>query len=152
MQHQSLTKEEKLKKRWEFEKVYKQGKRYWNKNFAIYVLPNGMPRTRLGLTVSKKVGNSVQRNRVKRLIRESFRLSKEHIMSGYDIVVVAQKNAYGLKYQQAQSALLSLLHQAGIVKRKTVNGKRRTESGGQRTENGEQKTEHPPSVFPSQLG
>ena len=83
----------------------------------IYVLPNRINITRLGLTVSKKVGKSVKRNRVKRLIRESFRLSQKQIMPGYVIVVVAKPSAYGLKCQQAQLELLSLLHRAGILKR-----------------------------------
>lgn len=111
----SLPNAERLKKRREFERIYKKGRRYWNKTFVIYVLPNGMDNSRLGLTVSKKVGKSVKRNRVKRLIRESFRLSKEQIMPGYDIVVVARPPAYGLKCQQARSELLSLLRRAGIV-------------------------------------
>ncbi|MFQ6041840.1 MAG: ribonuclease P protein component [Candidatus Poribacteria bacterium] len=105
-----------LKKKWEFERVYKNGRRYWNKTFVIYVLPNGINVTRLGLTVSKKVGKSVKRNRVKRLIRESFRLSREQIMPGYDIVVVAQPRAYGLKCQQAQSELFSLFRRGKILK------------------------------------
>ncbi len=106
-----------LKKRREFERVYKNGRRCWNKTFVIYVLPNRINITRLGLTVSKKVGKSVKRNRVKRLIRESFRLSQEQIMPGYDIVVVAQPRAYGLKCQQAQRDLLLLLRRARILKR-----------------------------------
>ena len=106
-----------LKKRWEFEKVYKNGRRCWNKTFVIYVLPNRINITRLGLTVSKKVGKSVKRNRVKRLIRESFRLSQEQIMPGYDVVVVAKPSAYGLKCKQAQLELLSLLNRARILKR-----------------------------------
>jgi ribonuclease P protein component len=110
-----------LKKKWEFEKVYKNGRRYWNKTFVIYIMPNKINinfrgrLNRLGLTVSKKVGKSVKRNRVKRLIRESFRLSQEQIMPGYDIVVVAQPSAYGLKCQQARLELLSLLRRAGIL-------------------------------------
>ena len=105
-----------LKNKWEFERVYKNGKRYWNKIFVMYIMPNKINMTRLGLTVSKKVGKSVKRNRVKRLIRESFRLSQEQIMPGYDIVVVAQPSAYGLKCQQARLELLSLLRRAGILK------------------------------------
>ncbi|MBM3235571.1 ribonuclease P protein component [Candidatus Poribacteria bacterium] len=104
-----------LTKKREFEKVYKNGRRYWNKTFVIYIMPNKINITRLGLTVSKKVGKSVKRNRVKRLIRESFRLSQEQIMPGYDIVVVAQPSAYGLKYQQARLELLALWRRAGIL-------------------------------------
>ena len=106
-----------LKKRREFEIVYRNGKKYWNKIFVVNILPNKVNITRLGLTVSKKVGKSVKRSRVKRLIRESFRLSQEQILPGYDIVVVAQSRAYGLKCQQARLELLSLLRRAGILEK-----------------------------------
>jgi ribonuclease P protein component len=112
-----------LKKRREFERVYRNGKKYWNKTFVVYILPNKTNITRLGLTVSKKVGNSVKRNRVKRLIRESFRLSQEQILPGYDIVVIAQPRAYSLKYKQLQSELLSLLRRGGILKKEGENEK-----------------------------
>ena len=116
MQNQSLISPDKLKKKWEFSRAYEKGKRYWNNTFTIYVVPNHTDKTRLGVTVSKKVGKSVKRNRVKRLIRESFRLSKDRILPGYDITVVAKPTAYGLKCQQSQSALLQLLHRARMLK------------------------------------
>ena len=116
MPDRSLKSSDKLKKKWEFRRVYEDKKKYWNNIFTIYVSPNHMDKTRLGLTVSKKVGNSVKRNRVKRLIRESFRLSKEIILPGYDIIVVAKPAAYSLKCQQAQSVLLQLLRRARILK------------------------------------
>jgi len=116
MPNRSLKSSEKLKKKWEFSRVYEKGQRYWNSIFTIFVLPNRTNKTRLGLTVSKKVGNSVKRSRVKRLIRESFRLSKEKVLPGYDIVVVAKRTAYGLKCQQTQSALLQLLRRAKVLK------------------------------------
>lgn len=59
----------------EFREVRKKGRRFFGKNFIIYTLPNGLGRNRLGITASARVGNSVKRNRVKRLLREFFRLN-----------------------------------------------------------------------------
>lgn len=110
-----LLKSDRIKKGWEFDRVYQNGRKYVNKQFVVYVLDNDTERTRLGVTVSKKVGNSVKRNRVKRLIRESFRLSKEQLATGNDIVVVARKYAYGLSFMQAKRSLMNLWKRAQIL-------------------------------------
>lgn len=107
----------KLKKRSEFQGAYQTGNKYWNRYFVIYVRQTGFENSRLGITVSKKVGKSVQRNRVKRLIRESFRHLRPHIQAAYDIVVVGRASASQLKCQQAQNALSSLLQRAAIFNR-----------------------------------
>lgn len=108
-------KSDRIKKRWEFSRVYQYGQKYVNRRFVVYVLNNRKKRSRLGVTVSKKVGNSVKRNRVKRLIRESFRFSKDQIAPGNDIVVVARKSAYGLSFQEAKRSLMDLWKRARIV-------------------------------------
>ena len=107
---------DRLTQRWEFQRGYKKGEKYWNRHLVIYVVKQSLCSTRLGITVSKRVGNSVKRNRVKRLIRESFRLSKQHICQGYDIVAVGRSAAVGVKYQQVQASFLQLLQQAKIYK------------------------------------
>jgi ribonuclease P protein component len=104
----------KLKKSWQFSKIYKEGDRYFSDLFILYVLPNNTQETRIGLTVTKKVGISVQRNRIKRVIREVFRSLKE-ITPGNDLVVIARKTAVDLKYSQAQGSLTHLLHRARIL-------------------------------------
>ena len=106
-----------LKKSWQFRKIYKEGDKYFSKLFILYVLPNDTQENRLGLTVTKKVGISVQRNRIKRVIREAFRLL-EGIAPGNDLVVVARKSAVNLKYSQARESLIYLLHRARILSRK----------------------------------
>jgi len=67
-----------------------------------------MQENRLGISVSKKVGNSIVRHRITRLIRESFRLQSGKFLNGYDIVVIARTNAKGVTYSEIESALLHL--------------------------------------------
>ena len=92
----------------DFQIVYKNGKSYVNKYLVMYVLENHREENRLGISVSKKVGNSVIRHRITRLIRESYRLNKDEFKIGYDIVVVARSNAKDKTYQEIESALLHL--------------------------------------------
>lgn len=103
---------ESLKKNYEFQNVYKTGKSYANKYLVMYVVENNTDRNRLGISVSKKVGNSVIRHRVTRLIRESYRLHENIFNSGLDIVVVVRVNAKEIGYHEMESALLhvSKLH------------------------------------------
>ena len=104
---------ESLKKNSDFRIVYTRGKSYANKYLVMYVLENNLGKNRLGISVSKKVGNSVVRHRVTRLIRESYRLQENIFNSGLDIVVVARKSAFDVGYAEIESALLHLgkLHQ-----------------------------------------
>ena len=106
---------ERLKKSWEFQRAYKMGKKYWDAYFVIYVYHTELRQPRLGITVSKKVGNSVQRNRVKRLIRETFRMLKHELLPNYDIVVVGRTAACGLSGHQTRESLLNLFCRASIM-------------------------------------
>lgn len=104
----------KLRKSWQFDRVYKEGVKYFDDLFVIYILPNNIQETRIGLTVTKKIGISVQRNRIKRLIRESLRLSKT-IFLGNDIVIVARKSVLNSKYIDVKDSLNHLLYRARII-------------------------------------
>ena len=104
---------ESLKKNRDFQQVYKRGTSKANRYLVMYVLPNQHMKNRLGISVSKKVGNSVVRHRVTRLIRESYRLNERSFRQGLDIVVVARPNAKDRTYQEIESALM---HLAGRMK------------------------------------
>ena len=108
---------ESLKSNRDFKNVYRQRKSYANRYLVMYVSENGSDKNRLGISVSKKVGNSVVRHRVSRLIRESYRLHEDLFRSGYDLVVVARVNAKDAKYAEIESALLhvSRLHKNILV-------------------------------------
>lgn len=79
-----------LKKNYEFVRIYKKGRFFAGKYIVIYVMKNRYNINRLGITVNKKVGKSVRRNRIKRLIRESYRFYEEFIPEGIDMVFVAR--------------------------------------------------------------
>ena len=103
---------ESLKNSRDFKNVYNCKKSYANKYLVMYVLENKSDRNKLGISVSKKVGNSVVRHHVTRLIRESYRLHEEMFQRGFDIVVVARVSASDAKYAEIEHALLhvSKLH------------------------------------------
>lgn len=107
---------ESLRKSKDFQAVYKEGKSYANKYLVMYIRKNHSERNRLGISVSKKVGNSVVRHRVKRLIKESYRLQEEHFERGWDLVIIARNSADGRSYQEIESALIHLgnLHELYI--------------------------------------
>lgn len=79
-----------LRKKGEFDCVYRQGKRLHGQGFSIIFAVNAVGRSRLGISVQKKVGNAVQRNRIKRIVRESFRLNREQFPKCCDIVVTVR--------------------------------------------------------------
>lgn len=99
---------ESIKKNRDFVRVYHHGKSYANKYLVMYVLKNDLVENRFGITVSKKVGNSVVRHRTTRLIRESIRLHLNEFEKGLDIVIVARHTAKGRKFLEIESALLHL--------------------------------------------
>lgn len=99
---------ESLKKNSDFQQVYRHGTSQANRLLVMYVLPGQHMRNRLGISVSKKVGNSVVRHRLTRLIRESYRLNETLFERNQDIVVIARPSAKGRSYQEIEKALLHL--------------------------------------------
>ena len=97
---------ESLKKNKDFQTVYRQGKSYANKYLVLYIMENQTEKNRIGISVSKKVGNSVVRHHLTRLIRESYRLQEECFQRGYDLVVIARQSAKDVTYKEMESALI----------------------------------------------
>ena len=100
---------ESLKKNTEFQNVFRTGGSKGTRLVILYAVPNGRETSRVGITVSKKVGNSVVRHRVKRLIREVFRLHEQEIPAGYDFVAIARSDAKGEGYAAVEKAVLRAL-------------------------------------------
>lgn len=105
---------ESLKNNRDFQNVYSNGKSYANKYLVMYVLENRTDINRVGISVSKKVGNSIVRHRLTRIIRESVRLNSESIKGNYDITIIARAGLKGKKYADAESSLRHLLKLHGI--------------------------------------
>ena len=99
---------ESLKKNKDFQLTYKKGKSYANRYLVMYVRKNGTSSNRLGLSVSKKVGNSVVRHRVTRLLRESYRLQEDYFRRGYDLIIIARAGAKDKSYLEIESAMIHL--------------------------------------------
>ena len=110
-----------IKKNFQFRFVYNKGKSLANRLLVMYVVKNKKytDTNRLGISVSKKVGKSVVRSRVTRLIKESYRLSEEDIKQGYDIVVIARVSANGADHKEINKALLSLLKKHDLLLKKS---------------------------------
>jgi len=99
---------DRLKKRYEFRQVQLGGRRIHTPHFLLVVRPNALPNTRLGITVTKKVGSAVQRNRIKRVVREVFRRNRQLFPASHDVVFIAKRDAKGIGYD----ALLAELRRA----------------------------------------
>lgn len=107
---------ESLKKNKDFQSVYRTGDSRANRYLVLYRKENGLSKNRIGISVSKKVGNSVVRHHMCRLIRESYRLNESLLKSGNDLVVVVRPAARGRSFQEIQSALLHLLKLHGVCR------------------------------------
>lgn len=112
---------EKVKKNNEFRLVYRRGKSFSNNLLVLYVFNNrnnkysdGKPFNRIGVSVSKKVGNSVVRSRVKRLIVESYRLNCSNLIEGHDFVFIARVGMDGKPYKDVEKAMMNLFKKAGL--------------------------------------
>jgi ribonuclease P protein component len=108
MKEQSYRKLERVTKRNRFRAIYEQGVWKSSKHYTIITCTNAQGAKRLGITVTKKAGNAVKRNRIKRLIREFFRLNKALFPAGQDFVIMAKRNMPPLTYSEACGELREL--------------------------------------------
>ena len=105
-----------MKKTEEFRKCYENGKSYADRFIVLYVWKNDSSYNKVGISCSKKVGNSVVRHRFARLVREAYRLHEDMFNSGLDIVVVARACAGDASYFDIEKSLLTLAGKARIIK------------------------------------
>ena len=100
---------------YQFLKVYKRGISYAGKYLVVYCLKNNCNCLRLGITTSKKVGNSVVRNRIRRLLKENYRQVEEKILVGYDIVFVVRANDNVPSYYEIKREMKYLLKKLKLI-------------------------------------
>jgi ribonuclease P protein component len=105
MKQFSLTKDERLHKSREFDEIFRNGERYQTENFWVIVHPNQLERRRLGLVVGKKIGKAVVRNRIKRLVREFFRLNRSQFPKSVDLLFVAKRRLEKASYSTVYDEL-----------------------------------------------
>ena len=118
---------ESLRKTADFQLVYKTGKSYADKNIVIYVRENQTDINRLGISASKKVGNSIVRHRFARLVREVYRLHENIFNSGLDIVVVARNRAKEASYFDIEKSFLYLAGKSHLRKNDEVQDEENTD-------------------------
>lgn len=105
----TFTRQERLRKRREYLDVYERAEKIHRSHFVVYILTNGLGHHRLGLTVSRKIGKSVRRNRLKRRLREIFRTNRPGNQPGLDIVINVKKSAVGASFDRLRSDLRDAL-------------------------------------------
>ncbi len=108
MKTQSYRRAERVTNKSRYQAIYEQGVWKSSRFFTMVTCGNPAEVKRLGITVTKKVGNAVVRNRLKRLIREFFRRNKDLFPAGHDVIVMAKKNSPPLTYPEAQRELTEL--------------------------------------------
>ena len=106
-----------LKENHLFRRAYSRGRTAADSRLALYVRRNGQKANRLGLTVSTKVGCAVVRNRIRRRLREIYRLHEDALALGCDVVVVARIRAASSDYHQLERSLLKLADKLGLLKK-----------------------------------
>ncbi len=102
---QRFRRKDRLRKRFEFRQAQLHGRRIHTRHFLIVVRPNELQNTRLGITVTKKVGTAVERNRIKRVVREVFRRNRAMFPAGHDVVFIAKRGAAAIDYAAALDEL-----------------------------------------------
>jgi len=112
-----MEKKFRLRKNEDFKNVYKDGKNYWNRNLVLYKKKNGLDYSRIGFSITKKFGNSVERNRAKRRLKEVCRLNFYNIKDGYDIIIIPKKNIVDINYKELKSAMLHIFKISRLIRK-----------------------------------
>lgn len=107
-----------LRNQKDFDAVYRKGKSAAGKYVVVFYKRNNLGFSRISFLASKKVGNSVQRNRARRLMKEAMRTSGIDLPSGYDFIVIARNSINGVKCRNVQNSLYSVMKRTGVFKKK----------------------------------
>ena len=114
-----------IKKDSDFRKIYQKGKSLADRNLVIYTMKNRSDNTRIGISISKKVGKAHERNRIRRCIKEAYRLNIDsRVATGYDLVFIARINAADKEYRDLEKSLKYICKRANIMKKDRKNEKR----------------------------
>lgn len=110
---EKFPKTDRILKRDVFRRVYEEGRKTQFRYFTAFVLTKGTDRARIGITTTRKMGNSVERNRARRLVREAFRRNKWLVPQGVDIVINAKRSLVGAAYCDFEVEFITFLQRAG---------------------------------------
>lgn len=119
VQKATFSRSERLSRAADFDRVYFEGKRIASSALVLFFCPSGGQKTRLGLSVGKRIGKAVTRNRVKRRLRDVFRLNKHRFKERYDILLVARRGVQELKFREVEAAVLDLFRRGGLLAGRT---------------------------------
>jgi ribonuclease P protein component len=111
----TLPRELKIKKAEEFQKLYSEGRSIAGRYLILYFQKRGDGPTRAAFAAGKKLGKAHVRNRLKRLLRETFRLNRYRLRDGYDLILLARKAAVDVKMQDVEKVFLALANRAKIL-------------------------------------
>jgi ribonuclease P protein component len=100
-----------VRKRREFEKAYEEGHKVVTPHFALYVRPNGLAQSRLGITTTRRLGKAVVRNRARRVLREAYRKNQGHLPEGFDFVFVVRKPLLSMTSTELEPLLVAAASQ-----------------------------------------
>ena len=106
-----------LRKKSDFDSMYKRGKSVGDRYLVLFYRKNNLPYNRTGFLASKKVGNSVQRNRARRLLKESVRLTNLELPAGYDFIIIARNTITNAKCAEVKKSFESALKRTGVLKK-----------------------------------
>lgn len=109
-----------MRKKADFDSLYRKGKSTGDKYVVIFCRENGTNINRTAFLASKKVGNSVARNRARRLMKESYRLSREEIKDGFDLIFIARSTINGKKCGEVRRSVMSGLRRLGVLKSRKI--------------------------------
>ena len=112
-----MRKKEILRKKDDFQAIYKAGKSVPARYVVLFYRKNDLPYSRTAFLASKKVGNSIQRNRAKRLMKESYRLNADRFLDGYDFIFIARNTINGKKQKDVQKSLLNAAKRGKVTGR-----------------------------------